>query len=112
MRTIADLGCLEDMPDDEYTPAVRAKYLETLDLQTALGYRKTLQAAAEAMKPQDRQASTHPANPAPEPARAAVSPPTKGEKIYALRLEFHLTMDQANALKKFLADNHIDYTKI
>lgn len=39
-------------------------------------------------------------------------PQTTGEKMYPLTLAFQLTKAQANALKRFLTDNNIQYQKI
>ena len=38
--------------------------------------------------------------------------PEETETVYKLKLEFYVTRVQANALKAFLEDNNINYTKI
>ena len=43
-----DLEVLNTMEVDDYSPAVRAKYIETLDLSKALAHRQSLVAASEA----------------------------------------------------------------
>lgn len=117
-RTNNELAALRAI-EPENAAAVRAKYAETLDLGKALQYRKTLQEAAAALK---REEPTNNPPAAPEPAvapqqpavdaMAQQQPKASDEKLYALRLEFHLTKQQANDLKRFLADNNINYTKI
>lgn len=114
-RVNADLLAL-DTVEPEYKAAVRAKYMETLDVSAALAHRKALKAATAAFQ---AQVDTQPAQeekPATEPAvaqeRAETERPAQMERVYLLRLEMQLTMNQANALKRFLADNNIDYKKI
>lgn len=114
-KVTADLECLNTMPSDDFTAAVRAKYMETLDITAALNHRKALQAAATAF---DTVQNNPPRNtvmpPAPdrEPEREPMAPPAKEEKLYTLRLEMHLTKAQADCLKKYLIDNGIDHHKI
>ena len=118
-RTANDLLVL-DMVEPKYILAVRAVYIKTHDIGAAIRHRDELRAAEEVFnraaptvnppeeeKPSEavQNAQTAP-EPAPEPA-AEASP-----KLYRLRLEMQLTMEQANALKKFLADNNITYQKI
>lgn len=115
-RVNADLLAL-DAVEAEYKPAVRAKYIETLDLGEALNHRNTLQKAAAAFRASEAAKAMQEPPAAPEPVREPVrapevAPAQTSEKLYALRLEMHLTMAQANALKKFLADAGIKYEKI
>lgn len=107
-----------DMVPEAYRTAVLSKYIETLDIGTALDYQKQLQAAEKAVKPQPaaevEQTTLTPekapkwANPEPAPEPI----PEPDEKLYRLRLEFSLTKAQADQLKQFLADARIAYKKI
>ena len=114
-RVNADLLAL-DTVEPEYKAAVRAEYMKTLDIAAALAHRKALKTAADAFRAQDDAKPTQQVEPATapvvEPVRAETETPAQTEKVYLLRLEMQLTMNQANALKRFLSDNHIDYTKI
>lgn len=119
-KVSADLEVLNTMPTDEYTAAVRAKYMETLDITATLAYRKQLQRTSAIFQAGIEQQEDR--VPTPEtkavteaqtaPDKAPEAQPAPSEKLYELRLRFELTMAQANALKKFLADNHINYVKI
>lgn len=115
-KVTADLECLNGMPTDDYTTAVRAKYMETLDITVALAHRKSLQSAAEAFNAtkatMPAQAPIQATEPERAPERVPSAPPVQNEKLYTLRLEMHLTMAQANDLKKFLASAGIKYEKI
>ena len=118
-QTEDDLQVL-DMVEPEFAAAVRARYMETLSIGTALRYKQTLVAAAEAAKRRAEAMAAPAAAPAqePEPVQEAPSAPSEPEfveepvKLYRLRLEFRLTQDQASALKHFLEANNIDYMKI
>lgn len=127
-RVNADMTIL-DMVDPKHLPAVKAKYIETLDIAEALNHRDKIEAAEQAFRQQEearQQRSAQRAaweNQAPraeektstsaqEPVREYATQPSSPQKLYSLRLEFHLTMDQANDLKRFLAENNINYTKI
>lgn len=120
-QTEDDLQVL-DTVEPEFAAAVRARYMETLNIGAALRYKQTLVAAAEAAK---RRAEAMAAAPVetpvqePEPVREEpdvhVVEPVQDEepvKLYRLRLEIHLTQYQANALKRFLEENGIAYMKI
>lgn len=98
-----DLTVLDTI-EPEFSTAVRAKYMEALDIGAALRHKKALQDAAEAAK--KREASMAVDN------EKIVEQPRVQEKLYLLRLEFHLTQPQATALKQFLSSNGIQYTKI
>ena len=113
-KVTADLEVLNTMPSDDYTAAVRAEYMKTLDITAALAHRKRLQEAADAFKQAGAQqaqaqekealaATVEPVEPVAQPAQ---------ETIYTLRLEMHLTKNQAERLKKYLVDNCIDHHKI
>lgn len=104
----ADLHVLNTMATDAYSEAVRAKYMETLDITTALAYRNRLQESTAAFSAANQAEGPQQPTQAEEPARG----PQETEKQYSLRLSFYLTMKQANALKKFLEDNNIQHEKI
>lgn len=118
-QTEDDLQVL-DMVEQEFAAAVRARYMETLNIGAALRYKQTLVAAAEAAKRRAEAMAAPAAEPAqePEPVQEAPAAPAEPElveepvKLYRLRLEFRLTQDQANALKHFLETSNIDYMKI
>lgn len=127
-RTNVDLALIEGA-NPKYMAAVRSKYIETLDVATAMDYQDELAAAEELFRQQEearaqREAQraawasqTHHEEKKPpvavqEPHREPAPQCSQEGKLYSLRLEFHLTMDQANALKRFLADSEIKYTKI
>lgn len=114
-RTNADLIAL-DTVEEEYAAAVRSKYIDTLDIAAAMSHKAHLLAAAEAFRQREAAkamevpaAPEKPAEEAPEPPWGVPEPT---EKLYALRLEFQLTMQQANQLKAFLANAGIKYIKI
>lgn len=118
-RTKIDVLYLESAVAPEHLTAVRAKYIETLNIDAALDHRDKLVEAEAVFRQREAQraAAQHQAEEKPpvavqEPAREPAPQPAREEKLYALRLEFHLTMDQANALKSFLAANNINYMKI
>lgn len=118
-RVNIDLSYIESTVPYEHLTAVRAKYIETLDLDAALDHRDRLVAAEQAFQQREAERSLYqvPVQEKPpvavqEPAEEPAPMPQAQEKIYALRLEFHLTMDQANKLKKFLSHNQISYIKI
>lgn len=118
-QTEDDLQVL-DMVEPEFAAAVRARYMETLNIGAALRYKQTLVAAAEAAKRRAEAMAAPAAAPAhePEPVQEAPAAPAEPEfveepvTLYLLRLEFRLTKDQANGLKRFLEENNIDYMKI
>lgn len=114
-RVNADLLAL-DTVEPEYKAAVRAEYMKTLDIAAALAHRKALKTAADAFRAQDDAQPIQRAEPATAPnverVEAKPEPAVQNERVYLLRLEMQLTMNQANALKRFLADNQISYTKI
>lgn len=117
-RVFADLLALDSVPQ-EYAAAVRAKYIETLDVAEAIRHQQTLQQAAEAFRAREEakitQQPAKPVQPEIQPQTAPVQQPApqeETENVYLLRLEFQLTKREADALKKFLVDNHINYRKI
>lgn len=118
-QTEDDLQVL-DMVEPEFVAAVRARYMETLNIGAALRYKQTLVAAAEAAKRRAEAMAAPAAAPAqePEPVQEAPAAPAEPElpeevvTVYLLRLEFHLTKNQADMLKHFLVANDIDYMRI
>lgn len=118
-RTKIDICYIESATAPEHLTAVRAKYIETLNIDAALDHRDALIATEQAFAQREAERATYQPpveKPAPaaiqEPARAAEPRHDKEEKLYLLRLQFQLTMQQANALKQFLANNNIGYEKI
>lgn len=128
-RTYVDISFIDAAADPQYLTAVRAKYIETLDVNKAMDHQVALKAAEERFRQQEElraqraaqaaaragqvpQEEKRPAEPIQQPVREPAPQPSSSEKLYSLRLEFHLTMDQANALKQYLTDNNIKYTKI
>lgn len=118
-RTKIDMLYLESAVQPEHLTAVRAKYIETLSIDAALDHRDALVATEQTFQQREAERATYQAPVQENPPAAAQEPhvesapqPTQEEKVYSLRLEFYLTMDQANALKKFLQHNRIQYTKI
>ncbi len=117
-RVFADLLALDSVPQ-EYAAAVRAKYIETLDIAEAIRHQQTLQQAAEAFKAREEaraaQQAEKAAEPKIQPQESPVQQPApqeESENVYLLRLEFQLTRSEADALKKFLTNNNIHYRKI
>ena len=111
-KVTADLEVLNGMETDDFTPAVRAKYMETLDITAALACRKSLQAASDAFKQAEAPQVPMQEKAAPAPAVEPTVTPAKEERVYALRLALTLTRNQSVALKKFLEANGIKYEKI
>lgn len=112
-RTTADMMVLNTV-EPEYALAVREVYMQTLDIQTAVAKREALQRAAAAYRqvapPVSKPVEEKPTEANVEPQRAQAPEPT--ETVYALRLELQVTKNQAAALKEFLVQNHINFTKI
>lgn len=112
------LEVLDSMEVDAYSTAVRAKYVETLNLGVAMAHRQSLIAASEAFNRaravQVPTAHETHSTPAVEPVTAIPAPvvPAATEKIYLLRLEFQLTIAQSERLKSFLTNEGISYRKI
>lgn len=118
-RTHVEVSYLEATVDPKHLTAVRAEYIRTLNFDKALDHKERLIATEQAFQQREAQrAAVQPRAEENQPVAAqetVVEPdpqPSKEEKLYALRLEFHITMDQANALKQFLAAQNINYMKI
>lgn len=126
-RVNADLLAL-DTVEEAYQAAVREKYIATLDVSAALAHMDSLKAAEEAFRArEDEKKAREQAEMARavEKAAEAKSEPQAAEpqeypgdsepapeKLYALRLEFHVTRDQALALREFLDNQKIQFKKI
>ena len=121
-RTKVDITFIEAAADPKYLTAVRAKYIETLDVDKAMDHQYKLKEAEErfaaqaaARASQVPQAENKPTVAAQEPVRepAHAPKPRAEEKRYLLRLEFpSITRGQADALKAFLSANSIEYINI
>ena len=123
-RVNVDMVLIEGT-NPKYMAAVRAKYIETLDIATALDYQDELAAAEERFRQQedarahrDAQRSAmanqvpHTEEKSPVAVQDYAPQPTNGEKLYTLHLELKLTKRQADMLKRFLTDNGIQYTNM
>lgn len=130
-RVNADLLAL-DTVEPEYQAAVKAKYVDTLDVSKALSHRDELKAAEEAFRAREAEKKAREeqrlareaekaAQAQPEPQRQTMKieteekveiPMEPAEKKYVLRLEFSVTKEQAIALRQFIDQNQIEYQKI
>lgn len=124
-RVGADLIAM-DAVDQEYRAAVRQKYIETLDIQKAIGHVDELKAAQAAFeRRQAEQAALaekraqeaemrrlEAEKRAQEAATAqAQQPQQEAPHLNRLILEFAITREQAITLKEFLDQNGIKYRK-
>lgn len=132
-KTASDLEVLSTV-ESEFAEPVKLKYLEALDLNAALSERARLQQQAARLREYEQQqqrakaeeaerlekAYVHP-SPATEvpqtpygpegPADVAEQePPT--EKVYLLRFECQVTIDQAKELSAWLKDRNISYRRV
>lgn len=126
-RVNADLLAL-DTVEEAYQAAVREKYIATLDVSAALAHMDSLKAAEEAFRARAEEKKAREQaemERAVEKAAEAKSEPQTAEpqeypsdsepekeKLYALRLEFHVTREQAVALRAFLDNQNIQFRKI
>ena len=137
-RVNADLLAL-DAIEDQYKPAVKQKYIETLDVTRAIAYRDQLKAAEEAFRAREeerkareeqrfaeeekrRQTAENKAQEAQNNVEYVNVQPVEEEQVrvedttytqlYKLVLEFQLTRDQAIMLKEFLTNTRISYRKV
>ena len=128
-RVGADLIAM-DAVDQEYRAAVRQKYIETLDIQKAIGHVEALKAAQAAferrqaeqaalaekraqeaeMRRQEAEKRAQEAAAAQQQAQAQ-QPEQAAPHLNRLILEFAITRDQAIALKNFLDQSGIKYRK-
>jgi DNA-binding transcriptional MerR regulator len=130
-KTASDLEVLSTV-ESEFADPVKLKYLEALDLNAALSERARLQQQAARLREYEQQraraeeaerlekASVHPApvtevSQTPyrpeEPETAAEQEPTT-EKVYLLRFECQVTIDQAKELSAWLKDRNISYRRV
>lgn len=127
-RTNVDMALIDGV-NQKYMAAVLQKYVETLDVTTALNYQDELMAAEERFAAQEAaraqraaqaaaragrvpQAENKPPVAVQEPVRQPVPQQANHEKLFPLTLHFEITQPQATALKQFLEANHINYTKV
>jgi len=127
-KVASDLNVLSTV-EGEFAEAVKVKYLEAFDLNAALTEWKKLQEEAEKLRQYNARkeafekleaaAPPKPEEPAGDtPADGAdVTPPApleapEGAKVYRLRFECGVTMEQAAALAAWLKANNIEYRRI
>jgi hypothetical protein len=130
-KTASDLEVLSTV-ESEFAEPVKLKYLEALDLNAALSERARLQQQAARLREYEQQrakaeeaerlekASLHPAPAAevpqtpygPEEPEAAAEPEPTTEKVYLLRFECQVTIDQAKELSTWLKDRNISYRRV
>lgn len=124
-RTRLDITYLEAAVDPKYITAVRAKYIETLDIDKALDHRDTLVAAeqkfqhfqqeraaqAAARAGQVLQEEKRPAEPVQQPVREPVREPApiprQDSRLHDLTLAFMPNQTGLAAFMQFLEDNAI-----
>lgn len=131
-KVASDLEALS-VVEGEFIDAVKVKYLEDLDLRSALNEHKRLQAEAEklraynarqeAMRKLEAAAPPKQEEPVPdggygtwEPGGGASvetpQPVPEEEKVYLLRFEAKVTKAQAAGLAEYLKDHNIDFRRI
>lgn len=117
-RTNVDMALIDGV-QPQYLTAVRTKYIATLDIETAMQERDKMMAAEQAFRQREAQraASRPPVEEKPpviaqEPVRDHTPIPRQDTRLHDLTLAFRLTQCQATALKQFLVENNIQYTKI
>lgn len=117
-RTNVDMALIDGV-DPKYLTAVRTKYIATLDVTEAMNERDRLMAAEQAFRQREAQraASRPPVEEKPpvaiqEPVRDHTPIPRQDTRLHDLTLAFRLTQCQATALKQFLVETNIQYTKI
>lgn len=133
-KAASDLEVLATV-ESEFAEAVKLKYLETLDLSSALAERARLQTQAARLREYEAQRAAQAANLAEEQrmaeaARGAEQTPdptatAEGagtwepgggeaveETVYLLRFECQITRDQARELSAWLKARNINYRRI
>lgn len=126
-RTNVDMALIDGV-QPQYMTAVRAKYIATLDVNLAMDERDKLMAAEQAFQQREAELAAYqspvkeaPPVPVQEPVRPNPVPnvipesdvnPVKQERLYLLKLEMHLTKNQADHLKAFLSNEGISYRNI
>lgn len=117
-RTKIDLRYIESATAPEHLTAVRAKYIETLNMDAAMDHRDALVATQQAFTHREAERATYQTpveNAAPVADQEPVTEAPRQEQletIYLLRLEFQLSKTQATALKDFLVRHNINHRKI
>ncbi|WP_424244354.1 hypothetical protein Dip510_001614 [Elusimicrobium posterum] len=125
----ADLATIKDLKT-EFEAVVQDKYIQTLNLSTALNENKRLiehkakMEALEAKRAEEMAAMAKAKAPAPTPAAAPVPEPVTPapaadpvvtqpqEKVYTFKFQVTATCAQLEALKKCLVENQINYKKV
>lgn len=129
-RTTTDMRVIDGV-EEEHRTAVKARYIATLDIEAAMEELDRLKEAQEAFRAREeakkRAEEERIAREAKRAAEAKTEPqaqhlkietkenveiPIEQERRYVLRLEFNVTRDQAIALRNFIDQNNIEYTKI
>lgn len=127
-RTNVDMVLIDGV-NPKFMAAVRKKYIDTLDITTALNYQDELLAAEEQFRQQEEarqqreaqraawanqapKAAEMPPVTAQEPVREPAPIPRQDTRLHDLKLAFRLTQSQATALKQFLIENNIQFQKI
>lgn len=113
-RVNADMLAMNAV-EPEYLPAVRAKYIEHLDISEALAFRDAQKAADEAFKKREAEVLAEDMEEVTEPVREqerAPEPETTYERLHVLTMQFQITRSQALLLKQFLVENKISYQRI
>ena len=117
-RTKVEMLYIESATEPQHLTAVRAKYIETLNMDAALDHRDKLIATEQAFAQRETERASY-QQPVEKPAPVAAQEPVTEapqqehlEQIYLLRLEFQLSKTQATALKDFLVRHNINHRKI
>lgn len=116
-KTESDLQALDSI-EMKYRIACREKYLATLDISAAIAHQEAIKASEEALKAREaeriarEEKKAQEAKMEPQEAPAPQKEPQQQEKRYALRLEFHVTKEQAIALRNFIDQNQMEYIKL
>lgn len=121
-KVSSDLEILSTV-ESEFIDAVKLKYLEGLDLNTALAERARLQEQAKRLREYEDQQRARAAQEAPQPPVPAPTPvvqeatevpePESGEvRVYRLCFECQVTREQAAELAAWLKARNIPYRRI
>ena len=121
-KVSSDLEILSTV-ESEFIDAVKLKYLEGLDLNTALAERARLQDQAKRLREYEDQQRARAAQEAPQPPVPAPTPvvqeatevpePESGEvRVYRLCFECQVTREQAAELAAWLKARNIPYRRV
>lgn len=128
-KTASDLEVLSTV-ESEFAEPVKLKYLEALDLNAALSERARLQQQAARLREyeQQQQRAKQTFRPAdstgnveadgqtgmknPDVSADTAEPEPTTEKVYLLRFECQVTIDQAKELSAWLKDRNISYRRV